>query len=260
MSMLTFIAATFAVAYVATYLSAVGQIRRKHNQPAYPQFDPRSPESMPPAARQRFERDVPRLEALGFDVVAYLHHSNLPKAEDRRAEVCLVLLRNEETGDLAQLAQIFVQVKHVNSSVGYATFVAELPGAAAVITSNSPNLGVFKPDPRRRGHLFTGLEDLRRLFRVHRALVERDAPGRKGILPSPGMEIPHLCDAESKAMRRQVECGYLYLDEASGMCRHTWKGALVMTGKLMYGVKDVRAALVRSRARATLSSLGSKAA
>ena len=260
MSMLAFIAVAFAVAYVATYLLAVEQIRRKHNQPAYPQFDPRSPESMPPAARQRFDRDVPRLEALGFKVVAYLHHSNLPKAEDRRSEVCLALLRNEETGDLAHLAQFFVQVKHVNSNFGCATFVAELPGGAAVITGNTPTPGVFKPDPRRPSNIFQGLEDLRQLFRIHRALVGRDAPGRRGILPSPGMEVPHLCDAEAKAMRRQVECGYLYLDEASGMCGHTWKGALVMTGKLMYGVRDVRAALVRSRARATLSSLGLKAA
>jgi len=50
------------------------------------------------------------------------------------------------------------------------------------------------------------------------------------------------------------------VDEASGMCKYTWKGALVMTGKQMYGVKNVRAARARSRARATLSSLGLKAA
>jgi hypothetical protein len=64
MSPLTLLAVLPVAVYAYIYLAAVEQIRRKHNQPAYPHFDPRSPESMPLAARRRFERDVPRLEAL----------------------------------------------------------------------------------------------------------------------------------------------------------------------------------------------------
>jgi len=77
-------------------------------------------------------------------------------------------------------------------------------------------------------------------------------------MPSPGMEVPQLCEAEARALRHQVECGYFYVDKSRGMCRHTWKGALVMTGKLMYGVREVRKALMKRRVRATLKSLGLK--
>jgi len=258
--MLTFLAGIFAVAYLYTYFAAVNQVRRKNGHYAYPQFEPRYPESMPPRVRHRFADEVPKLEAVGFSVVAYLYHEGLQKSHEQDSAVYMALLRNDETGDFAQLTELFVQFKHISNVVGYAAFATELPGGACISTSNTRTLSVFKPDPLRRDHKFPNVSDLRFLYRIHRALVGRDAPGRKGLLPSPGMEVPHMCESESRALMRQVECGYFYLDESRGMCRHTWKGALLMTGKLMYGVRDVRAALRDRRASKTLKSLGLKVA
>jgi len=260
MSTIIFLAVTFAAAYVLIYLAAVDQIRRKQVYSAYPQFEPRAPGSMPPAVRQRFVSDVTRLEELGFSAVAYLHNPGMAERADGRCDVYCVVLRNEESGDLAQLVEMSVRVKHVSNNAGFATFVAELPGGACVGSSNSPIPGVFRPDPRRRVLAFPDVKDVGRLYRVHRALVERDAPGRKGVLPTAGMEVPHVCEWDAAAVRRQVECGYLYLNESRGTCGHTWKGALVMTAKLMFGIKDVRMALAKARSRATLNSLGLKAA
>ena len=259
MSPLTFLAAWPIVFYLYIYLKAADRIRRKHAHRAYPRFDPRSPESMPPDVRHRFAKEVPRLEALGFAVVAYLHYTGLPEEDDGSADVYVALLKNEGTGDIAVVSEFFVRVMHVNSHLRVVTFTRELGDGEAVITNNSRTLSVFKPDPRRHALGLPGVEDTHYLYRVHRALAERRAPGRRGLLPSPGMEVPHLCETESRALTRQIECGYFYLDESRGMCRHTWKGALLLTGKLMYGVRDVRRALMKRRVRATLKSLGLKA-
>ena len=260
MSPITFLAALFVVTYLYIYLKAANQVRLKHGQAAYPQFEHRTPESMPAGVRRMFAREVPRLEELGFRLVAYLHKGDLRQNVDRRADSYVALLRNDETGDFAVAAEIAVQVKHVSNSRALVWFTAELPGGACLSTSNTPTLSVFKPDPIRRDHKFPNVNDVRFLYRIHRALVGRDAPGRKGSLPSPGMEVPHMCETEARTLMRQVECGYFYLDESRGMCMYTWKGALVMTGKLMYGVRDVRAALRDRRALKTLKSLGLKAA
>lgn len=256
---LLFLAVPFAAAYVYIYLKAADRIRRKHSYSAYPQFEPRSPESMPPEVRQRFAKEVPRLEALGFAVAAYLHQTGLPEEDDGSADVYLALFRNEGHGDIAVLSEFFVRVGHVSSHLRVLTFTTELGGGERVDTTNGSTLRIFKSEPRRPSFQFPGVEDARFLYRVHRALVERQAPGRRGLLPSPGMEVPHLCESEARALRYQVECGYFFLDKSRGMCRHTWKGALLITGKLMYGVREVREVLRKRRVSATLKSLGLKA-
>jgi hypothetical protein len=260
MKTLAFNAALFAVAYVGTYLLAVVQVRRKHAHEAYPRFEPRPLESMPRLVREKFKRELPGLEALGFAVVDYLHKAGLPKHESGRSDIFLALLKNEETGDLALLSEFFIQIKHVCRHVGLVSFTTDFADGSSVSTSNSSQVPVFKPDERRPSFRFPGVNDSRYLYQIHRALLNRHAPGRRGVLPTAGMEVPHLCEAEARTLRRQVECGYFYLDEASGLCVHTLKGALVMTGKQMYGIKNLLRASMKRRARMTLNSLGLRAA
>lgn len=257
MSPLAFYAAQFVALYLGIYLAAVFQVRRKLALNAFPQFEPRSLAGMPASVRARFEREVPRLEASGFVVVDYLHHAGLAHA---RSDAFVALLKNEESGDLAMVTEIFVQVGRGPKSVGLVAFTTELAGGRAVSTTNSSQVPAFKPDERRMGFRFPGVGDPRFLYRVHRALLARHAPGERGVLPSAGMEIPYLCEVEARASRRQVECGYFRLDEARGLCVHTWKGALIMTVKQMYGVKNLLRAAMRRRARLTLRSLGLSAA
>lgn len=259
MSPLTLLAAWPVGFYLYVYLKAADRIRRKHAHSAYPRYEPLAPEGLPREVWQRFSKELPRLESLGFNAAAYLHHAGLPEEDDGSADVYVALLKNEGTGDIALVSEFFIRVMHANSHLRVVTFARDLGGGEAVVTNNSRTLSVFKPDPLRHALGLPGVEDTNYLFRVHRAFAERCAPGRRGLLPSPGMEVPYICETESRAIARQVECGYFYLDESRGMCRHTWKGALLMTGKLMYGVRDVRKALRDRRVRATLKSLGLKA-
>ena len=256
---ITILAGLFAATYLYIYLKTADRIRRKHAHRAYPRFDPRTAETLPPKVRQRLAHDVSRLEPLGFAFVTYLYYSGLPEEDDGNSDAYLALLRNDETGDTASVLELFVRVMQSSSHKRMVKFETEFGGGEIICTTNTSTLGVFKPDPRRVTYPFPGVQDMRHLYRLHRALVERRAPGRKGLLSSPGMEVPHLCETEARALMNQVECGYFYMDESRGMCRHTWKGALLMTGKLMYGVREVRAALRDRRVRATLKSLGLKA-
>ena len=256
MSPLALVAVVLAAAYVYVYLKVVVHVRRKNGQKLYLPFESRTPAELPPAVWRKFAEMLPKLEALGFAVAGYVHHAGLPQDDIGRTDLYLALLRNDESGDLGTVTELFSQFKHVSSNVSFISFYTELEGGRSVATLNIPQVPVFKPDVRRPVFRFPDVGDPRFLYRVHRALLGRHAPGRRGVLPSAGMEVPFLCDSESRALRHQVECGYHYLDEAQGMCIPTWKGALLMTGRQMWGIRELLAARMRRQASSTLSSLG----
>ncbi|MBV9928330.1 MAG: hypothetical protein JOZ96_25165 [Acidobacteria bacterium] len=256
MSPLVLAPATLAAFYIYVYLRVVIHVRRYHAQRLYLPFEPRSPESLPPDVRQKFTGTLPVLEALGFTVAGYVHHAGMPQNKAARIDLYAALLRNDESGDMCMVAMIFSQFKQASGKLGYVNFYTELADGRSVATVNAAQVPAFKPDGRRPVFRFPEVGDPRLLYRAHRALLGRRAPGQRGLLPTPGLELPFLCEAESRSLRHQVECGYHYLDGARGLCVPTWKGALLMTGKQMWGVKRLLLALMRRRARLTLSSLG----
>lgn len=255
MSPLAYAFATLAAVYVYVYLRVAFHVRRNHGQRLYLPFEPRSPESLPPAVWRKFTEVLPGLERLGFAVTDYAHHAALPQDEGRH-DVYVALLRNDESGDLASVAEFFSQFRHVSNNFSLVSFHAELEGGESLTTMNSPLVSAFSKNRRRPVFHFPGVADTRLLFGAHRALLGRRAPGRRGTLPSPGLEVPAMCESEAKALRHQVECGNLYLDEARQLCIPTWKGALLMTGKQMWVVRSLLLAQGKLRARLTLSSLG----
>ena len=255
MSPLAFALAALAALYVYVYLRVVFHVRYNHGQRLYLPFEPRLPESLPPAVWRKFTEILPGLERLGFVVTDYVHHAALPQDEGRH-DVYAALLRNDESGDSAAVAQFFSQFRQASINFSLVSFHAELEGGDSLTTLNASQVPAFSKNPRRPVFRFPGVGETRLLFSAHRALLGRRAPGRRGTLPSPGMEVPFMCESEAKALRHQIECGNLYLDAARQMCVPTWKGALLMTGKQMWGVKSLLLAQMKLRAKLTLSSLG----
>ncbi|HEV2863732.1 MAG TPA: hypothetical protein VGX48_22245 [Pyrinomonadaceae bacterium] len=251
-----FAAATLAAAYLYIYLYTVVRARRKHGQKMYLPFDSVAPESLPPDVRRKFAETLPGLEAAGFVVVDYVHHAGMPQEDEGRLDLYSVILRNDESGDMASVTEIFSQFRQSSMSFGYVAFHAEFDGGAAVTTLNISQVPVFSADPRRPVFRFPGVGDTRFLYRAHRALLARGGHARRGVLPSPGMEAVHICESEAKSFRHQIERGYFRYDEAQGMCIPTWKGAALMTATQMWGVRGALMLRMRARANSTLKSLG----
>jgi hypothetical protein len=59
-------------------------------------------------------------------------------------------------------------------------------------------------------------------------------------------------------MARHVDLGYYYRDELAGVQRPTLKGAYLMSWRLLWPVKPIRAALRRSKAQRLLRELESE--
>lgn len=256
MPLLAFALATLAVFYLYVYLRVVVRARYHHGQRLYLPFEPRSPESLPPAVWREFAEVLPGLERQGFVVTDYVHHAAMPDEDEGRNDVYAVLLRNDGSGDSAAVTQIFSQFRQASGKLVYVGFHTELEGGDSVTTVSASQVPAYGQNPRRPVFRFPDVADPRLLFSAHRALVGRRAPGRRGTLPSPGLEVPFMCESEAKSQLHQVERGNLYLDEARQMCIPTWKGALLMTGRQMWVVRPLLLALMRLRARLTLRSLG----
>jgi hypothetical protein len=255
-----FFAAVLAGGYVYAYAKTVVLVRRKHGQKAYPQFEPRSAGGLPPQVSETFDRKVPQLEAMGFRVVGYFYLEGLPQDETTDVDLYIALLKNEEAGDFASLFEVFAAHEHVKKHEGIVGFATDFADGTTFRTSNSKLASSFKADPENPSFKFPGVDDPRLLYRAHRGLLARHAPGRRGVLPSPGLEVVHLSHAETVALRRQAEFGYFYFDEAADLFRPTWRGACVMVAKQMPGVADVLRAADRARASRALASLGERAA
>src|ERR1044072_986753 len=255
MSPLAFVLAALAVFYLYVYLRVVFHVRRNHGQRLYLPFQSLAPESLPPAVWRKFTEVLPGLERLGFVVTDYVHHAGMPQDEGHH-DIYAALLRNDESGDCASVAEFFSQFRHGSNKVSLVAFHTELRGGNSFTTLNSSVVPAFSVNPRRPVFRFPEVLDTRLLFRAHRALVGRRAEGRRATLPSPGMEVPFMCESEAKSQLHQIESGNLYLDEARQMCIPTWKGALLMTGRQMWGVRPLLLAQMRVQARLTLRSLG----
>jgi hypothetical protein len=77
----------------------------------------------------------------------------------------------------------------------------------------------------------------------------QDVAGVYGYLPPEGDEIHALSTSFTKTLMRQVEFGYLYLDEAANVFRPTVKGAILMTWKIAWPTGMIKRALIRRKAR-----------
>src|SRR5207247_7841306 len=104
-------------------------------------------------------------------------------------------------------------------------------------TSNSSTVNVFYKLPQRTATRIPHLKDLDKLCYVHSYLVrQRDG---KAILPEPGKEVEHLDESVNKSLRQQAELGLLFLDEKTQRYRHTWKGAIRSTWRLLWPAKPI---------------------
>lgn len=94
------------------------------------------------------------------------------------------------------------------------------------------------------------------LYQVHRRLCNNLAAGVERVPWTDGMEVFRLSYGAVKEVRKQAEFGYYYLDEQKDKFRPTWKGAYVMTCGLAWPIGSLRKMRMKSRARATVRSLG----
>ncbi len=142
-----------------------------------------------------------------------------------------VLLGNRPAQDKALLAATYAEtpagIKLQQTHIEYST---RFDDGTVVDTNNSEELSAFKRPPEQRIVSLPWVKDVRRLYRVHRAVIEREHSEKRKAWRLGADVAVFLREALIEENTKQLATGYLYRD-AAGDFRPTVKGALMMTWK-----------------------------
>jgi hypothetical protein len=251
--MLTVIIGLSVTSLLLLYVAAPLLVRFLNKQPADPRIERIGPDRVRPELAGFSRQVAAGLASQGFAPAAYLWCPNPAAGLDTQ----LLVLTNPSSKESAAVIDMCVAkagAAHLRQT--YVEFCTEFVNGEEICTHNSGTAAVTKADPLKRVFHFPAVKSPLLLYGAHRRLVDRHAPPAERFIPTPGTEHLHLAHSLNKAHDRQVEFGYMYLDEASGDYRPTLKGAFLMAWKLAWPVKQVREAMAKREAAATLRSLG----
>jgi hypothetical protein len=166
--------------------------------------------------------------------------------------IITVVLRHPR-GDAAYAAAMYT--KTGGTRLRYLEFVTRFAGGETIATNNSRQPRVWAPVRQRRVEQFPGVREPALLYRIHEARVADagDAP-REDPLATGDVEGT-LRQAVLREMGAQREAGYVYVDPGTGAYRPTWKGAALMTWRLLWPMKTIARARLRRRASALVAAL-----
>jgi hypothetical protein len=214
--------------------------------PAYPDFTVVNPAELPPPIAATFARSGDILAGLGFERVACLYKYGL--ATNVRS--FLMLLVNRETKESALVYDMLADTGITTIQRSSVEFSTDLSDGVEVCTTTGSDPNPYKSYPEKLIHQFPEVKNPWALYRLHREMVSLHAgAGTYSYLPVEGDEIRSMSVSFTKTLMRQVEFGYLYLDEPTNQFRPTLKGAILMTWKLAWPAGMIRRALIRRNAR-----------
>jgi hypothetical protein len=99
------------------------------------------------------------------------------------------------------------------------------------------------------------VRDARRLYHVHEQVRDHLGAGKKRLPVGPD-PADFLSEGRERILAHHAATGYFYLDETRGVYRPTWKGAVLMTWRLLWPIRPLYRAWRRRPTRKLLRELG----
>jgi len=140
-----------------------------------------------------------------------------------------------------------------NAGLTFRTYFAD---GTQIVTWTSTSPGSFPPNPRVDSVAFHRITDPTQLYAIHRARVL--ASGRAAeptLLPQPGDELAFQAEDWRRELRHVEQTGNFRLAPDGQHFTMTPKGAYLMTGRIMWPGKWIRAARQRLQANRVLQNL-----
>ncbi|HEX8745947.1 MAG TPA: hypothetical protein VF717_02045 [Pyrinomonadaceae bacterium] len=220
---------------------------------AYPDFTVVNPRDLPPQIFAAFSRSREILGGLGFETVACLHKGELTTS----VRAYLLLLVNRQTNEAALCYDMLAEAGLSSIHRSIIEFSTELSNGVEICTNTGTDPNPYRTYPEKRLYQFPEVKNPWALYKLHRQMVQPHAqgPGVYSYLPAKGDEIRALSTSFTKTLMRQVEFGYLYLDEKANVFRPTWKGAILMTWKMAWPTGMIKRALIKRKARRVMNQL-----
>lgn len=221
--------------------------------PADPHFEPFdvARHAVPAELANGIESTVTPLEQQGFRRVADLFHAS----EVSTTPIRLALLTHEGAGLAAIAAAVWDTRPKAPPGVTYVEFAVKFRDERAFSVHNSPQPEVYGRHPLKLTTRIPQVRDPARLWHISRELLRRRYGSVSGATFDMSDPAGFLARAMVREYRQQVETGYFQLDEAAQVFRPTWRGAWIMTWRLLPPMSQVREWLTRRRAAALLEEL-----
>ncbi|HKS29422.1 MAG TPA: hypothetical protein VJS44_16450 [Pyrinomonadaceae bacterium] len=218
---------------------------------AYPEFTVVNPRDLPPQIFAAFSRSREILAGQGFETVACLHKSELTT----NVRAYLLLLVNRQTKEAALVYDMLADAGISSIHRSIIEFNTELSNGVEICTNTGTDPNPYRTYPEKLIYQFPEVKNPWALYKIHRQMVQphAEAPGVYSVLPAEGDEIRSVSTSFTKTLMKQVEFGYLYLDEKASVFRPTIKGAILMTWKMAWPAGMIKRALIKRRARRIMS-------
>jgi hypothetical protein len=241
-ALLAALVGSLALPLLLPFLAGPVLMRARSWQSVDPVYTPDVENRLPATAR----RAAADLRVLGFEDRGTWRHDGAARATGR-----VILLEHPRTRDVARVT-VVTALGRQSIVLGFQTRFAD---GTEVWTANNRTLTGFPPLPEVTVAWLPEFRDAVALYRIHAQL--RDALGgasaRIGIGADPAA---FLRDVSTRSLANWVATGYYALDAVGGVVRPTWKGAVLITWRLLWPVKPLFRARRRRATRELLDRLG----
>ena len=228
-----------------------------HKQAASPELVPFTPGQTPlPANVDKFFSDACwALDADGFKIVTGMF---MPK-QIEHVIAGLVYVVNRHEHDSAIVVAIHAEPPGMMPFTQlHVEFVTRFKNGRLVQTANAQALSAFPPPENAVNTHLPSLQDLRQLYRIHRAQVKLHGSGEKILRLDDdfqGDAVRYMQFALIEELDNACRAGYMQLDAAQSVYRPTIKGACLMTWQELWPFKGIRLAGRRRREAKLLADL-----
>ncbi|MGE0086459.1 MAG: hypothetical protein AB7S75_18785 [Desulfococcaceae bacterium] len=225
-------------------------VHSKQRQSAKPRFDLFDPRNLPQDKADYFVRNLQLLQKEGFEPAAFVSWES-----NENQRILFVLTVNRKNRDMAMsvLATGGTATKPIE--IRYTEFCTVFGDSSEINTNSNPQPDVLKQFPDKKVFSFPSIKDPHHLYILHRRLIARFALGKEAVLPSKDTEVMAVQMSVTRFLARQAKAGYFQTDESGEILMPTWKGAFLMTWKLVWPVSFIRNILQRRRMNIFLRQL-----
>lgn len=196
-------------------------------QSAEPNIESHKPDTFPQDVQDYFLQNIPALEKQEFKVIcSWISEQDTPMM----LHCCMLKHTN-----MQDMAMIVVG----QNDIRYIEFGSEFNGLDISTNNNLQHPLVFPERQDTKKYSFPNISDPGELYAIHQLLLRRDAKDAAPKTVADGMELDGVKKGIIREMERNVADGYYRFDAAAEGYRPTVKGAVLMTWKMIWPLKNI---------------------
>jgi hypothetical protein len=222
---------------VARYIVVPLKVRSREIKSVHVEYVPIELTELPPEVSQQFFRDAGWLASCGFTALGHVTRFVPNTKQNAFSSIWTNAANLESAQIIGVMTPSKMQGMIIVTLVGFRT---EFTDGTFIATSNTPTPTCFPRDPRVNGVRCRDVFDIALLYRFHRARVDRDRGARIPTLERVRDAAGRMVYEHHDAYQRLIAAGYYRLDQAAGNYVPTYKGAYLMTYRLLWPFRQIQ--------------------